>query len=78
MRVEVRAIPCFCDGKLSLKADEPKVDQRHEDVEKKQEQCHIIIFPEKTCNCTSRKKRTNENHSNGTFQRHPLPQVRSC
>ena len=34
-RVEVIAIPCFCDGKLSLKADEPKVDQQHEDVEEK-------------------------------------------
>ena len=31
-----------------------------------------------TWNCTSSKKRTSENHSNGTLQRHPLPQVRNC
>jgi len=35
-------------GKLSLKADEPQVGQRHEDVEKKRENYHIIIFPEWT------------------------------
>ena len=40
---------------------------------------HIIfIFPEKAWNCTSRKKRTSENHINGTLERHPLPQVRTC
>ena len=33
-RAEIRAI-CHYDGKLSLKADEPQVDQRHEDVERK-------------------------------------------
>ena len=46
-----------------------KFGQRHEDVERN------IIFPEKTWNCTWRKKRTSENHSNGTLERHPLPQV---
>ena len=65
------------DGKLSLKANEPQVGQRHEDVERKRVYYHIIIFPEKTWNCTSRKKRTSENLSNGTLQRHPLPQART-
>ena len=41
-RVEVR------NGKLSLKADEPQVGQRHEDVGRKREYYHIIIFPERT------------------------------
>ena len=31
---------------------------------------YIIIFPEKICNCTSRKKRTSENHSNVILQSH--------
>ena len=35
-------------GKLSLKADEAQVGQLHEDVERKREYYHIIIFPEKT------------------------------
>ena len=30
-----------------LKADEPQVGQRHEDVERKREYDHIIIFPER-------------------------------
>ena len=47
-RVEVREISCPLDGKLSLKADEPQVGQRHEDVERKREYYHIIIFPEMT------------------------------
>ena len=46
-RLEIRATSCSYDGKLSLKADEPKVGQRHEDVEKKWEHCHIIIFPKR-------------------------------
>ena len=46
-RVEVRAASCPQDGKLSLKADELQVGQRHEDVERKREYYHIIIFPEK-------------------------------
>ena len=35
-------------GKLSLKVDEPQVGQRHEDVERKREYYHIIIFPART------------------------------
>jgi hypothetical protein len=34
-------------------ADEPQVGQRHEDVERKLEYYHIIIFPENTLNRTS-------------------------
>ena len=33
---------------LSLKPDKPQVDQWHEDVERKQEYYHIIIFPGRT------------------------------
>ena len=76
--VEVRAISCPQDGKLSLKADVPQFGQRHEDVERKWEYFHIIIFPERTSSFTSRKKRMCENHNNGTLQRHPLPQVWTC
>jgi hypothetical protein len=47
-RVEVSATSCPQDGKQSLEADEPQVGQRHEDVERKREYYHIIIFPEKT------------------------------
>ena len=43
--VRVRATSCPYDGKLSLKADEPQVGLRHEDVERKLE--YIIIFPER-------------------------------
>ena len=39
--------------------------QRHEDVERKWEYYHIIIFPEMTWNFTSWKKRTSEHHSDG-------------
>ena len=35
-------------AKLSLKADEPQVGQRHENVERNWEYYHIIIFPEQT------------------------------
>ena len=35
------------DGKRSLKADEPQVGQRREDMERKREY-YIIIFPENT------------------------------
>ena len=38
--------------------DEPQVGQRHEDVESKREYYHIIIFPERTWNFTSRKKKS--------------------
>ena len=41
-RVKVRATSCPYDGKLSLKADESHVSQRHEDVEGKREYYHII------------------------------------
>ena len=34
-RVEVMASYCAQDGKLSLKADEPQIGQRHEDKERK-------------------------------------------
>jgi hypothetical protein len=37
-------------------ADEPQVGQRHHDVERKREYYHIIIFPEKKLNFTSRKE----------------------
>ena len=36
------------DGKLSLKVDETQIGQRHEEVERKREYYHIIIFPERT------------------------------
>ena len=42
--------------------------QLHEDVERKREFYHIIIFPDRTWNFTSRKKRTSENHGAGTLQ----------
>ena len=47
-RVEVRKTSCPYDGKLYLKADEPQVGQQHEDVERKLEYYHIIVFPERT------------------------------
>ena len=34
-QVEVRETFCPYDGKISLKADEPKVGQWHEDMERK-------------------------------------------
>ena len=36
------------DGELCLKADEPQVGQRHEDVESKWKYYHIIIFTKLT------------------------------
>ena len=45
---------------------------------RKWEYYHIIIFPERIWDFTSRKKRTNENHSNGTLLWHPLPQIQTC
>ena len=53
-----------------MKANELQVDQRHEDVEIKREYYHIIIFPERTWNFTSRQKRASENYSNGTLEKH--------
>ena len=50
-------------GQLSLKADEPHVDQCHEDVERKRGYYHITILPERTGNFISRKKRKSEHHS---------------
>ena len=47
-RVEVRETTFPWDGKLSLKADKPQVDQRYEDVERQQEYYHIVIFLERT------------------------------
>ena len=49
-----------------LEGDEPQVGQLHEDVDRKREYYHIIIFPE-------RKKRTSKNHSNGTLFEKSLP-----
>ena len=62
--VEVRETSCPYDGKLSLKMDEPHVGQRHEDVEMKLQYYHIIIFPERNRNFSSRNKETGEYHSN--------------
>ena len=39
---------------LGWEIDKTKVGQRYEDVESKREYYHIIIFPEKTWNFTSR------------------------
>ena len=47
-RVDIRANSCPYDGKLSFMAEEPKVGQLQEDVERKREYYHIIIFPENT------------------------------
>ena len=47
-QVEVRETSCILDGKLFLKPDEPQVGQLHEDVERKWEYYHIIIFPERS------------------------------
>ena len=49
-RVEIRATsyPENKDGKLSMKADELQVGQWHEDLERKREYYHIIIFPQRT------------------------------
>jgi hypothetical protein len=35
-------------GNYALKEDEPQIGQRLDDVERKQEYYHIIIFPERT------------------------------
>ena len=50
--------------------DEPQDGQRYEDVGRKREYYHIIIFPE-------RRKRKSEHHSDGTLQQHSLPQIRT-
>ena len=67
---------CPYDRKLSLKVDESQLGQRLEDVEWKQEYYYIIIFPDRTWNFTSRKKRTSEHHSDWTLQEHSLPQAK--
>ena len=46
-KVEVRVTPFPQVGKLFLKADELQVGQWHENVERKWEYCHIIIFPKR-------------------------------
>jgi hypothetical protein len=76
-RFEVRTTFFPYDGKLFLKAVEPQVGQWHKDVESKQEFYHIIIFPERTWNITSRKKRSSEHHSDGTLEQHFLPYVQT-
>ena len=43
-----RKLLVFKMGNYPWKADEPQVGQRHEDVERKWEYYHIIIFPERT------------------------------
>ena len=63
---------------LSLKADELQVGQRQEYMERKREYYHIIIFPERILNFTSRKERKSEHHSDGIFQQPSLSQVRTC
>ena len=45
-QVELMITSCLWNGKMSLKVDEPQVDQQSEDVERKWEYYHIIIFPE--------------------------------
>ena len=65
-QVEVRAT-CPYNGKLSLMTDESHVCQRYEDVERKWEYYHIIIFPGRTWNFISCRKRRNENHCDGTL-----------
>ena len=47
-------------------------------MDKKLEYYHITIFHERTLNFTSRKKRTNGDHSVRTLQKYSLPQVRTC
>ena len=47
-RVEVMTTSCALDGKLSLKAYEPQVGQRHGDVGRKREYYQIVIFRERT------------------------------
>ena len=39
-----QGISCTLDGKLPLKAYEPQVGQWHEEVERKREYYHNIIF----------------------------------
>ena len=46
-RVEVRSTSCPYDGKLSLKAVEPQVGQRREDVERKLGYYSINVFLER-------------------------------
>ena len=41
-RVDVRTTSCSLDGKLTLKVDEPKVEQWQECIERKWEYYHII------------------------------------
>ena len=42
-RVEVSAISCHLDGKLSLKANEPQFGQRHEGVERKRNTTTLLF-----------------------------------
>ena len=41
------ATSCPYDGELSLKADEPQISQKHEDVERNWEY-YLIIFPKES------------------------------
>ena len=47
----------------------------HVYVERKRGYYHIFIFPQRTLN--QERRGENENLSNGTLQRHPLPQART-
>ena len=58
-----------------MKADEPQVVQRHEDVERNRKTT-ILLFSLKGLEILYQERRQSENHSNGTLERHPLPQVR--
>ena len=58
-RVEFRKTSCSYNGKLSLKTDESEVTEvskRHEDVERKREHYHIIIFPRRPYNFIFKKR----------------------
>ena len=56
-------LPLGWKGPWSLKADEPQVGQRHEDVERKWEYYHLIFLSQRTWTFTSKEKRTSEYHS---------------
>ena len=45
-----------------------EVGKQHEDTERKLEYFDIMIFPEDTWNFTLKKKRTSENHGDGTLR----------
>ena len=73
-RVEAKATSCPRDGKIPLKADEPQICQRHENVERKRIYYHIIILFERL-EILHQERRGHDNEEK--LQQHSILQVRT-